>query len=29
MSHRGRSLETLLQVTCDWPYEPSNENGDC
>ena len=24
-----RSEETLLGVTCKWPYVPSNENGDC
>ena len=28
-SWRGRFEETTLRVTFEWPYVPSNENGDC
>ena len=29
LSRRGRSDETPLRVTCEWPYVPSNEHGNC
>jgi len=29
MSRHWRSKESPLRVTCEWPYVPSNENGDC